>query len=281
MSDFVPAHDIFEATGARSAPNRTALLCHGILGNRTNWRSFARALVQRRPELRVVTVDHRNHGDSTGAPPPHTLAACAADLESLQRALGLDAEVLIGHSFGGKVVMEAARRAVERPGPRALSSVFVLDATPVAGEPGREGDLEVSGVMRCLRAVPQPLPDRQAVVAPLLAQGISAPLARWMTTNLGRSPDGWRWRFDLDACEAMIADYFVADFRELIATPRADLQVHLLRAARSDRWSPALIAELEALPAGAPGQLSVLPDAGHWVHADNPAGLLDFFDLEL
>lgn len=280
MSDFIPAHDIFEATGASTPPTRTALLCHGILGNRNNWRSFARSLVQRRPELRVVTVDHRNHGDSTGAPPPHTLAACAADLQALQRRLGLRAEVLIGHSFGGKVVLEAARAAISAGEPGALT-VFVLDATPAAGEPGREAELEVSGVMRDLRAVPQPLADRQAVVQLLVARGTSLPLARWMTTNLGRAADGWRWRFDIDACEQMIADYFAADFMELLSTPRADLQVHLLRAARSDRWSPALLAALDALPAGAPTQLHLLPEAGHWVHADNPEGLLDFFDLEL
>lgn len=280
MSDFIPAHDIFEATGSVTPPSRTALLCHGILGNRNNWRTFARALVQRRPELRVISVDLRNHGDSTGAQPPHSLAACAADLRALQRHLDLRAEVLIGHSFGGKVVLEAARAdtAAGSPGPL---TVFVLDATPTAGEPGREADLEVSGVMRCLRAVPQPLADRQAVVAPLVAEGISLTLARWMTTNLGRGPDGWRWRFDIDACEQMLGDYFTADYMDFIATPRADLQVHLLRAARSDRWSAALIRALEALPAGAPARLHLLPEAGHWVHADNPAGLLDFFDLEL
>ena len=279
MADFILAHDVVEAPGA--APTRTAVLGHGILGNRQNWRSFARALVQRRPELRVITVDHRHHGDSVGAPPPDTVAACAADLERLCAHLGLRADVLIGHSFGGKVVLEAARQRAAAGGLDPALTVFVLDAPPVPGVAADRDDHEVARVLRALAALPQPLAERQDVVGLLTQRGFSTPLARWMTTNLGKAADGWRWRFSIDACARLIEDYFQLDYTELLATPRAGLVVHLVRAARSDRWSPELITALEGLPAGAPGRLHLLPDAGHWLHADNPAGLLDLLDLEL
>lgn len=279
MADFILAHDIVEAPGAR--PTRTAVLGHGILGNRQNWRSFARQLVQRRPELRVITVDHRHHGDSVGAPPPDTVAACAADQLRLCAHLGLRADVLIGHSFGGKVALEAARQRAEEGALHPPLTVFVLDAPPVPGQVEDRDDHEVARVLRALAALPQPLADRQDVVGLLTQRGFSAPLARWMTTNLGKAADGWRWRFDLAAAERLIEDYFQLDYLELLSTPRAGLSVHLVRAERSDRWPPALVAALEALPAGAPGQLHLLPDAGHWLHADNPAGLLALLDLEL
>jgi len=279
VADFIPAHDIFEAPTGQ--PTRTAVLGHGILGNRQNWRSFAQRLVLRRPELRVITVDHRHHGDSTGAPPPDTVAACAADQLRLCAQLGFEADVLIGHSFGGKVALDAARQRAARGPLHPPLTVFVLDAPPVPGRAEDRDEHEVARVLRALVALPQPLAERQDVVGLLLARGFGAPLARWMTTNLGRAADGWRWRFDLEGARRLIEDYFTLDFMGLLETPRAGLSVHLVRAERSDRWPPALVAALEALPAGAPGRLHLLQDAGHWLHADNPAGLLDLLDLEL
>ena len=43
--------------------------------------------------------------------PPHKVAYSA--LEALERSLGAPVEAVIGHSFGGKVALELARRAVE------------------------------------------------------------------------------------------------------------------------------------------------------------------------
>ena len=51
----------------------------------------------------------------------------------------------------------------------------------------------------------------------------------------------------------------------LAATPR---EVHLVRAGRSDRWTPA---DLER-PVGPRVAWHVVPDAGHWLHVDDPDG---------
>lgn len=279
VSDFTLAHDIIEAPGA--TPTRTAVLGHGILGNRQNWRSFARQLCTRRPDLRIITVDHRHHGDSSGAPDHDSVAACARDQLSLCAQLGLRADVFIGHSFGGKVALEVAAQRAAAGTITPPLTVFVLDAPPVAADVHGRDEHEVARVLQALRSLPQPLADRQDVVAMLVDRGFALPLARWMTTNLGRAADGWRWRFDLDGAARLIDDYFSRDYMDLLSTPRADLVVHVVRAALSDRWSPALIAALDGLPAGAPGRLHVLERAGHWVHADNPAGLLDLLDMEL
>ena len=74
------------AVGAASA-TVDVLVLHGILGSGRNLRSFAQRLAQARPELRLWLVDLRNHGDSQGAPPPHTIAACCDDLDALVRAI--------------------------------------------------------------------------------------------------------------------------------------------------------------------------------------------------
>lgn len=88
----------------------TAVLVHGILGQRRNMLSFAKRLVQEFPSWQVLLVDLRCHGESavSGAAPsggPHGVESAAADVLKLLGRLKLFPEVLIGHSFGGKVVM--------------------------------------------------------------------------------------------------------------------------------------------------------------------------------
>ena len=275
MSHLLLPHDRFVAEGA--APERWALLCHGILGSRRNWRSFARRLVALRPELGVISVDLRNHGDSPPADGPHTLSACAQDLARLAAHLGLEPEVLIGHSFGGKVVL---RRAADLP--RGLRHVWVLDSRPDPIPPEEVAQSDVRRVIDALTELPAPFAHRQDVVGLLTARGFSRMLARWMTTNLQRADDGlWHWRFELAGVEEMITDYYAADLRSVLSTPVPDLTVHVVRAALSDRWPPEVLDWFDHLPAGAPGRIYVLEDADHWVHVDNPTGLLEHMDAEL
>ncbi len=251
-------------------------LFHGILGNRGNWRSFARALVKARPDLRIAAIDLRNHGDSRGFSGPHDLSACAHDLAGLVPDLG-QPQGLIGHSFGGKVVLEAVRQQLFPE----LRTVVTLDTPPGASPQDVGDDPEVLSVIRALSGVPLPLPNRTGLIPLLEAQGLPLGIARWMTTNLRETTEGWTWRFELEHIPAMIQSYFDADYLELLGEPRTDLEFHLVRAAQSDRWPPSLLSRLNNLPAGAPTQVHVLENAGHWVHADNPDGLLRILDTIL
>ena len=273
MSAPVLPHDRF----AHGTPDQWAFLCHGILGSRRNWRSFARKLAERRPELGIITVDLRNHGDNPPRPGPHTLAACAQDLDRLAVHLDIRPSVLIGHSFGGKVVLQYAASL-----PVGLEQVWVLDSRPETIPAAEIAESDVNRVIAALQALPADFANRQDVVPLLTEQGFSRMLARWMTTNLRRTADGtWTWRFQLGPVSEMIADYYTADLRSVLTTPVPDLSVHVVRAARSTRWPQSILDWFASLPAGAPGQLHLLEDSDHWVHVDNPDGLLEIFDDEL
>lgn len=257
-------------------PQEWGLVCHGILGSRRNWRSFARRLVDQHPNIGLVLVDLRNHGDNPPFVGPHTLADCAADLDHLCQHLQLQPTFTIGHSFGGKVVLQHASSF-----PPSLRTVWVLDSRPDPATDDERANNEVSRVITALRRLPGSFASRTDVVPLLQEMGFSPSLASWMTTNLERGEDRrWTWRFHLDAVEQMISDYFYADLRPVLTAPIPDLTIHVVRAERSDRWPAEILAWFEALPDGSPGRLHVLPDSGHWVHADNPEGLLSLMDDE-
>ena len=111
----------------------------------------------------------------------------------------------MGHSFGGKVALAFARD-VWAP---SLSQVIVLDATPGAFvEPQTSSNNEVLAIIEAIRGTTIPSDDRRAVKAELSAAGIPLPIVEWLATSLLRDENGWRWRYDLDAVEAMIRSYF-------------------------------------------------------------------------
>jgi esterase len=268
---FVPYHRLVEAEGA----TKTAFVLHGALGSGQNFTRFIQRLARERPEYRYVLVDLRHHGRSAGAPPPDTLAACAADLAALAVQLQQEPEVVIGHSFGGKVAIEYARQA-----PAKLEQVWVLDAVP--GTQDGLGGSEITRVITAVRSVPMPAASRRDVVTFLAEQaGLSSGVAEWMSTNLERKGQVYSWVFDLDAIEALMADYFQVDLWPFLAEARERPEIRLVVAERSDRWTPALRERARALPPETRVVYHELPRSGHWVHVDNPEDLLELLRAHL
>ncbi len=263
MNEFIPAFVVEAAPGA--TPTRTAFVLHGILGSGRNWRTIARRIVRAWPEWRLVLVDLRNHGDSEGAPPPHTVRACADDLARLAAHLGGPPELIMGHSFGGKVAMAYARDHGQ-----ALQQCWVLDTTPDAAPQASALDSEVLAVVHALEDLPAPIPSREWLSETLVRLGFSGSLASWMTTNLKPVAGGFDWRFDLSAVRELLRDYWGEDLLPFLRG--APMPVHLVRAGRSDRWTPALLAALEAVSPNV--RVHVLENAGHWLHVDDPEGLI-------
>lgn len=249
-----------EVRGAEA--RRTAFILHGIMGSGRNWRSFASRLAAQHPEWRFVLPDLRAHGDSPPLPPPHTVAACAEDLARLADELEVP-EVVVGHSFGGKVALACTEGRLQP----TLRHVVVLDITP--GPLTRGLPADIATVLSAVRDAPTPAPSREAIRASLQRHGLSDGLIAWLLTSTRHHDGEWRWKYDLDAIDQLLADYGRLDYWPLLENP--PVPVRFVRAGRSDRWTPTELARFEACPRVA---LDVLPDAGHWLHVDDPEGLL-------
>ncbi len=272
MNHILP-HDLID--GADGTPGRTAFILHGILGSRRNWRSFTRRLARRYPGWRYVTVDLRGHGDAHGLPGPHTVDACAEDLARLAEALGQAPSAVVGHSFGGKVALRYAARA-----PSGLSSVWCLDSPPGLWRRETGGD-EIARVFAAIRGLPMPAVSRVAVSDHFTAHGFGRSVSGWMTTNVRRTKDGVEWRFDLSVLEALISDYAALDAWDVVERPPAGVTPHILMAGEGARWTDVARRRLDH--AGMARQ-HTLARSGHWVHVDDPEGLMtalgDTFDVD-
>ena len=255
---------------ASPAATRSLLLTHGIYGAGANLRAVARRVVERRPDWGIVLVDLRGHGRSELGPPPHDLAACADDLRALAGALG-GVEAIAGHSFGGKVVLVAR----EQMRPR---QTWVLDSTPSA-RPGLGDEANtVVRVLELMERLPRTWPRRDDFVAAVVADGHPASLAQWLAMNLAPDAAGTlALRLDLAAIRSLLADYYERDLWSSLEDPRFGA-IEVVVAERSGTVSAADRARLAAAP---PHVHVDLVDAGHWLHVDAPAAVVELFATRL
>jgi pimeloyl-ACP methyl ester carboxylesterase len=143
-------------------------------------------------------------------------------------------------------------------------------------------DNEVMNVIAAVRRTTTPAADRALVVAELMAQGLSSGTSNWLATNLVRKPEGFVWRFDLDAIYELMLDYFRVDLWQVLESEAACPDVRVVVAEQSDRWAPENRARLEELVQRTRHvKLHVVPNAGHWLHVDNPGFLIELLSKDL
>jgi len=258
-------HERVRADGA--APERWILFLHGVYGAGRNWTTVARRVVRERPEWGAVLVDLRQHGGSTGFPGPHTMESAAADVERLARSEGFGGGALLGHSLGGKVAMVLAGAAARPP-----AQLWVVDSRPGTGRPAGSA-WDMLGV---LRRVPADFGDRGSGVSALEAEGLDAPVARWMATNLEPGEGGrYRWRIDPDDMEQLLRDFHATDTWGVLERPPAGTDVHVVKAETSSVLGEEACRRVEAAGRRT-GRVHLHRVAGgHWLNADNPDALVD------
>jgi pimeloyl-ACP methyl ester carboxylesterase len=111
-ADSVPSSDgvmiHYDVTGDGDIP---LVLVHGWGADRSYWDDQRDALAR---DYRVITVDLAAHGESGMERVNYTVQAFGADVAAVMNELELMDAMLIGHSMGGAVILEAARQTPGR-----------------------------------------------------------------------------------------------------------------------------------------------------------------------
>lgn len=109
----VHGHAIYCYTGGKAfdAAKPSIIFIHGVLHDHSVWILQSRYLAHH--GWNVLAIDLPGHCRSAGEPPA-TVEAAADFIVALMDAAGLARAVLVGHSFGALVALEATARATER-----------------------------------------------------------------------------------------------------------------------------------------------------------------------
>ncbi|HTV02290.1 MAG TPA: alpha/beta hydrolase [Luteitalea sp.] len=256
--------------GAETPGPRSLLMLHGIYGRGRNWQAVARVLVERRPDWSCWLVDLRHHGDATSGPGVGTLDDLASDIETWSAASGVVPDAVLGHSFGGKVALAYAGRQASRP-----LQTWVIDSTPDAKAPGGSA----WGMLAVVRGLPATFATRQEAIAGIEAGGFETGVAQWMSTNLVREGEGFRWRLDFDVMEQLLHEFFRTPCWDVLAPGSSQHDVHIVKASRSSVITPEVVTRLRSLEARGTGDHASVHlherEGGHWIHAESPGVIVD------
>ena len=177
--------------GSADAPPVVCL--HGVTAHGARFAHLA----ERLPGFRVLAPDLRGHGRS-GREPPWRLETHVDDVLETAAAAGVDTAAWIGHSFGGRVLIELAARFPER-----VERAVLLDPA-IRIRPADA--LRAADGVREERIFPTP---DDAVAVPLAGPPRPTPpklLAEEREQHLEPVEGGYRWRYSRSAAVAILGE---------------------------------------------------------------------------
>ncbi|MDQ2981892.1 MAG: alpha/beta hydrolase [Actinomycetota bacterium] len=227
-------------------PASSPLVClHGVSAHGRRFRKLAEERLERR--FRVLAPDLRGHGRSD-YDPPWNIDTHLDDLLETLTAAGVNNAAWVGHSFGGRLVLELAARAPER-----LTSAVLLDpAIQILPHVGLDFAQDAA-IDHSFASVDEAIEARMASGAPTPREFVEEEARE----HLVPSPDGrLRWKF----CRPAV----VTAYSELCTEPPPPLalgmptllvhasQFGLVREEQLDEYARALGKRLElvAVPGG-------------------------------
>ncbi|MEL6719893.1 MAG: alpha/beta fold hydrolase [Bacteroidota bacterium] len=238
------------------------VILHGLFGTLDNWQTLAKKLAE---TYYVFLVDLRNHGRS-----PHvegmSYPLMANDLKDFLEQNWIHQAHIIGHSMGGKTAMQFALEY-----PDVVDKLVVVDIAPKAYQGGHEL------ILSALRNFPiTEVKNRKEVEQILLEAGVQElGVRQFLLKNLTRSKEGgyeWKMNFpEIDKYYNNILDNIKVDDTSIF-----EEETLFVRGANSNYIQDEDIANIQSLFPKA--QLETIPQAGHWVHAEQPQALLSLLN---
>jgi esterase len=229
------------------------LILHGFLGMSDNWKTLGVQFASEGFEVHIL--DLRNHGRSFQSE-EFSYELMVQDIVQYCEEHHLEKINVIGHSMGGKTAMLLATRY-----PNLVEKLIVADIGPKYYAPHHQD------ILAGLNAVDFPQkPSRNEVEATLLNYIPDFGTRQFLLKNLyWQEPGQLAFRFNLAVFNEKITEIGVP----LPAELRFEKPTLFIRGGNSNYILDEDIAAIkEQFPNAS---VETIPNAGHWLHAENPA----------
>jgi len=230
-------------------------ILHGIFGMLDNWHLAAQQLSK---TYRVITYDARNHGKSFHEA-DSGYAVMSDDLKRLMDHLGDQEAIVMGHSMGGKTAMVFADTYPER-----VKQLIVVDIAPKRYVPGH------LGYFKAFKEVPlHLLNSRKEAEEAFMPYAPDMGVTQFLLKNIEPLPGGgYATKSNLEAIETAYEEIIGALAFQQVFLKQADF----IAGSKSGYIKPEDKDDiLQHFPTA---RFHEVANAGHWVHAENPAGFL-------
>jgi pimeloyl-ACP methyl ester carboxylesterase len=227
------------------------MVLHGLFGLADNWQTFAKQMAQ--SGFAVYTIDLRNHGSS-----PHTsdfsYALMADDLFEFIQHHQLHKPCVMGHSMGGKAAMKLSLQH-----PDSIKALIVVDIAPRYYAPHHQT------ILSALQSVDLDTVSTRSEADKILAALIDDNSTRqFLLKNLFWQGDQLQWRFNLKSISQNIEEVG----QHITSAMPFNHPTLFIRGEKSSYINEKDVADIKTLFPRS--QIATAPNAGHWVHADQP-----------
>lgn len=238
--------------------NKHLIILHGFLGSLDNWHTLANELANH--GLHVWAVDQRNHGKSPHTS-SHSIPLMVADLKLFIDTFCKGKAILLGHSMGGKTVMQFALNY-----PQQTEKLIVADIAP---KPYRNGAHDE--VFKAINHVNLSTATTRKEIDQAMATYLGDFGTRqFVLKGLDRDDSGiYKWKFNIDVLKR---DY-INILNEITSPQNYSGPCLFLRGAQSLYIQEKDFALMHKLFPH--HQLVTIEGAGHWLHADKPQLVLN------
>ena len=226
------------------------VVLHGLFGMSDNWQTHGKSWADAGFEVHLL--DLRNHGQSPHSD-AHNYQIMAADVLEYFNAHNLEQAIVLGHSMGGKVAMLFASQ-----NPTRTEKLIVVDIAP-KGYPVHHDE-----IIQALRALDFDVIKTRGAADEKLSAHLSIPSIRQflLKSLYWKTKEQLALRFNLDAIENNI---------QMVGEPLAALAYYdqptlFIRGALSNYIKDS---DFSLIHKHFPqAQIVTIPNAGHWVHAE-------------
>jgi len=230
------------------------IILHGLFGMLDNWLSIGRKLADK---FEVYLIDQRNHGKSPHSD-KHNYLLMARDLLDFLQEQNIYSAHILGHSMGGKTALQFATLY-----PGYVKSLIIADIFPKEYKRITDDHQQVFEAINSLKNCQ--FNDRKKAELALATIVTNQRILQFLYKNLTLNHHGCIcWKFN--------APILTTEYMNLMADIEYSAIVNsntlFIKGADSDYINPN---EFESVKKYFPNSsLEVMPDCGHWLHADNP-----------
>ena len=235
------------------------LILHGFLGMGDNWKTLGNKFAE---EFEVHLIDQRNHGRSFHSD-AFDYELLVEDLLQYLEEHQLKKVNLLGHSMGGKTVMQFAVNYPER-----VRKLIVADISPRYYPPHHQD------ILTALNAVDFEIQKSRSEIEKVLENYIPEfGIRQFLMKNVMRaSKDGFAFRFNLESLTENYEEITVS----LPPFTEFEGPTLFLSGEHSGYISVDDVALIDAHFSD--NKIVTIKNGGHWLHADNPS---DFYNETL
>ena len=246
------------------------IITHGLYGASDNWVTVGKALAE---HFEVYLLDQRNHGRSPHSM-EHSYGLMRDDLLEFMNAQEIEKAILVGHSMGGKTAMFFAAEYPER-----VQALVVVDIAPKSYfdvDSFEQETIDHQRIIRTMRAIDFTKVSSRADVETQMNEHLPWPrISQFLMKNLKREKDNtFSWSLNVEALHKNVKEILDGlnpdDFRH--GNEVTGFPVLFIRGEKSDYILPDDINLIYNIFPYA--EIVSIPNAGHWVHAEQPQLLI-------